>query len=307
MNNRFLHLFLVALLALPLTVFGEDETHDDHDAHDTHEEEEPHVRISPEMAEDSGISTRPAAAATIERRLRVFGELAAAPDRRAEVLARFPGLIMAVSANVGDRVERGDTLATIESDESLQGYPLRAPIDGVVQHRDANAGEVAGDEPLFVIVDSRVLWAELKVFPGQRAEIAADQTVRIESGERSSDTTIAHVLAARSGEPFAIARARIDNAQETWLPGDRVAARVLVERVEVPLAVDNDAIQQVDGRTVVFVREDDRFEPRPVELGRRDERNSEVLSGLSAGASYVVENSYLIKADLEKSGAGHHH
>ncbi|MDP2380154.1 MAG: heavy metal resistance protein CzcB, partial [Pseudohongiella sp.] len=33
----------------------------------------------------------------------------------------------------------------------------------------------------------------------------------------------------------------------------------------------------------------------------------EVLSGLSAGESYVVDNSYLIKADIEKSGAEHAH
>ncbi|MEE4302795.1 MAG: efflux RND transporter periplasmic adaptor subunit [Wenzhouxiangella sp.] len=307
MNNRFPCILAAAVLALPLAVFAQDESHDEQDAHETHEGEAAHVRIRPEMAEASGISVRPAGAATIERRLGVFGELVASPDRRAQVRARFPGLIVAVDVDVGDRVERGQTLATVESNESLQGYPLPSPIDGVVQHRHANAGEVAGDESLFVIVDSRLLWAELKVFPARRGEVATEQPVHIESGTRTTESTIEHVLAARNGEPFAIARARVDNADKAWLPGDRVAARILVERVEVPLAVDNRALQQMDGRTVVFVQHGDRFEPRPVELGRRDDRRSEVLSGLSPGASYVVENSYLIKADLEKSGAGHHH
>jgi cobalt-zinc-cadmium efflux system membrane fusion protein len=307
MNNHFPRIVMAALFTLPLSVFAQHASHDEHDEHDTHEDEAAHVRITPEMAEASGISVRPAGAATIERRLRVFGELAVAPDRRTEVRARFPGLITAVGVKVGDRVERGQTLATIESNESLQDYPLRSPIDGIVQHRHANAGEVAGDQALFVIVDSRLLWAELKVFPTQRSEVARGRPVRIDSESRSAETTIEHVLTAGTGEPFAIARAPVDNTEEAWLPGDRVMARILVERVEVPLAVDNRALQQMDGRTVVFVRHGERFEPRPVELGRRDDRYSEVLSGLSPGASYVVENSYLIKADLKKSGAGHHH
>jgi acetyl/propionyl-CoA carboxylase alpha subunit len=42
-------------------------------------------------------------------------------------------------------------------------------------------------------------------------------------------------------------------------------------------------------------------------LGRSDGRFTEVLAGLQAGDRYVVENSYLIKADIEKSGASHDH
>ncbi len=44
-----------------------------------------------------------------------------------------------------------------------------------------------------------------------------------------------------------------------------------------------------------------------LELGRQDETWVEVLSGLKPGVQYVAENSYLIKADIEKSGASHEH
>jgi cobalt-zinc-cadmium efflux system membrane fusion protein len=46
---------------------------------------------------------------------------------------------------------------------------------------------------------------------------------------------------------------------------------------------------------------------RMLELGRMDETHAEVLGGLRAGAQYVARNSYLIKADIEKSGASHDH
>jgi len=305
-------LFAAVLSAASICTVADDGPHEGHrdqhdNHHDEHQDEAPHVNIAPDMAEAAGIAVRPAAAGTIERRVRVFGELVAAPEKRSEVRARFPGLVTAVNVDLGQRVERGQALATVESNQSLQDYVLRAPIDGVVQHRHANPGEVAGDEPLFVILDSTALWAELKIFPGRRGEVAAGQPVRIESGDRAAEVIVEHLLPA-GGDPFARARLQVDNAAGSWLPGDRVVASILVERVEVPLVVGKQALQQLDGHDVVFVRSGgERYEPRSVELGRQDDRHVEVLSGLSVGESYVADNSYLIKADLEKSGAGHQH
>ena len=44
-----------------------------------------------------------------------------------------------------------------------------------------------------------------------------------------------------------------------------------------------------------------------LELGEADADWIEVTGGLKPGAEYVLENSYLIKADIEKSGASHDH
>jgi cobalt-zinc-cadmium efflux system membrane fusion protein len=44
-----------------------------------------------------------------------------------------------------------------------------------------------------------------------------------------------------------------------------------------------------------------------VELGKRDATQVQVLAGLNAGDQVVVEQSYLVKADVEKSGASHDH
>ncbi len=49
------------------------------------------------------------------------------------------------------------------------------------------------------------------------------------------------------------------------------------------------------------------YEVRMLDLGRADEEWVEVLGGLKVGTEYVTENSYLIKADIEKSGASHDH
>ena len=46
---------------------------------------------------------------------------------------------------LGDTVRAGETLAVIESNESLRTYNLAAPISGVITERNANPGEQSGD------------------------------------------------------------------------------------------------------------------------------------------------------------------
>ena len=58
---------------------------------------------------------------------------------------------------------------------------------------------------------------------------------------------------------------------------------------------------------VVFVRTGETYTQRPVKLGKRDPGQVEILSGLKAGEEVVTAQSFLIKADIEKSTAEHDH
>jgi cobalt-zinc-cadmium efflux system membrane fusion protein len=104
-----------------------------------------------------------------------------------------------------------------------------------------------------------------------------------------------------------VARATIANTDGLWRPGSAVAARITVEELPVGLAVPLSALQQWRDWDVVFIRIGDTYEARPVELGRRDARQVEVLGGIAAGDQVVIEQSYLVKADIDKSGASHDH
>jgi cobalt-zinc-cadmium efflux system membrane fusion protein len=57
----------------------------------------------------------------------------------------------------------------------------------------------------------------------------------------------------------------------------------------------------------VFAQVGDAYEVRMLTLGARDGEFAEVLSGLKPGTRYVTAQSFLIKADIEKSGASHDH
>ena len=262
--------------------------------------------IAADMAQRFGIEVSSAGPGTIERHLPLYGELVIPPNRQAQVRARFPGVIAQIKATVGDKVSKGGVLALVESNDSLRTYPLTAPISGVVIQQYASQGEYTAGEPLFSLADSSVLWVELKMFPAALDDIKTGLPVHIEARGDSIDSHISHILPV-AGQPYVLARVELDNRNNRFTAGERVSALVDAEIVNVSLVIDNRALQQLDGAQVVFVREGDRYAARPVQLGRNDGRFSEVLSGLHAAEQYVVLNSYLIKAELEKAGAAHEH
>jgi cobalt-zinc-cadmium efflux system membrane fusion protein len=66
-------------------------------------------------------------------------------------------------------------------------------------------------------------------------------------------------------------------------------------------------VQRIRDGQVAFIRVGDTYEVRPLELGRSDGTWVEVKEGLEVGDEVVIEQSFLIKADIEKSGASHDH
>ncbi|MDI9238475.1 efflux RND transporter periplasmic adaptor subunit [Lysobacter sp. LF1] len=267
--------------------------------------------IERDVANRSGIRIAEAGPGVIADEHEVQGLLTPVEGRVAHAMARFPGPIRALRANVGDRVSAGQALASIESNLSLSQYTVTAPISGVVLSRDASVGAVAAEgAPLFEIADLSSLWVDLHVFGADATHLrpGAAVTVTRMSDGASTATTLERVLpGTATASQSTVARARIDNADGLWRPGSAVTAKVTVARQPVDLAVPLSALQTFRDWDVVFVRVGDTYEVRPVTLGRRDGTRAEVLSGLRAGDPVVVEQSYLVKADIEKSGASHDH
>lgn len=270
--------------------------------------------IAAKTAHEAGIRTAIAAPANIADSVNLTGRLVPDAERTRSVSARFPGLIREVKRSVGDTVRIGDRLATIESNESLESYPVLAPIDGVITERRANPGENATSEPLFVIADYSSLWAQLALFPRDLDRVKPGQRVKIKvvDGSLNAEGKVIRVAPAQGpmqGTTSGLydVRVSLDNANRAWTPGLFVEGAIEVARVEVPLAVRRSGLQGFRDFTVAFEQVGETYEVRMLELGRQDETWVEVLEGLKPGVRYVTENSYLIKADIEKSGASHDH
>lgn len=268
------------------------------------------TQIDAETAATAGIETAKVGPARIRETVTLQGRVEYDVERVRRAMARYPGMIVGLNARIGDRVEAGAVLARVESDNSLQTYAIRAPIDGVVIKQLANAGETTGDGVLYVIADLSRLWVDLAVFPGDLARIEAGQPVRLRSlnGQLSAEATIGYVAPVSSSiSQTSTARVFLDNPNGVWRPGMAVTGEVTVRVDTVPLAVRNSALQTFREFDVVFAKFGNTYEVRMLELGRSDDEHMQVLSGIDAGTPYVIENSYLIKADIEESGATHAH
>jgi cobalt-zinc-cadmium efflux system membrane fusion protein len=267
--------------------------------------------IAAAKAEEAGVRTESAGPVTLAETVTLTGRLVANAERVRTVSARFAGVIRSVGHSVGDAVKAGERLATIESNESLETYALIAPIAGVITARHANPGENTTNEPLFELADYDSLWADLNLFPRDLARVKKGQKVKVSSvdGDREGEGTVIRIVPLEGGNAGSIyiARVLIDNKDRSWTPGLFVEGAVQIGTARVPLAVKRSGLQGFRDFTVVFEQIGETYEVRMLELGRQDDTYVEVLGGLKPGARYVTENSYLIKADVEKSGASHDH
>lgn len=265
--------------------------------------------IPAEIAKQAGIVTAPAGPRTLIETLNLTGRVQTVPNRLAQVRARFPGVVQRINVNLGDTVKAGAVLARIQSNESLQSYELKAPIDGVVLARDIQPGANTGDAPLFLIADLTQVWVELDAFARDLERIQAGQAVTIKTlGEQTFPGRIDWVspLATHSSQSVQ-ARVILDNTDGKLRPGQYVRGQVTVAKHDVALAVPRSAIQAFRDFQVVFALIGDTYEVRMLELGRGDGDWVEITGGLKPGTEIAIENSYLIKADIEKSGASHDH
>jgi membrane fusion protein, heavy metal efflux system len=267
------------------------------------------TRIPADVAAEAGVVIENAGKAVIRDDVRLIGAVMLNADRHAHIEARFPGTVRAVRVHQGDAVRRGQTLLVIEANESMREYPVTAPFDGVVLARRTNVGDVAGSDTLIEIADLSEVWVELHAIGADATRIGVGQQVRIRSAtsDHAADSTISALLPLATRGQTVVVRARLPNKDGRWMPGMTVEADVAVSMREVPLAVRESALQRFRDFTVVFARIDDTYEVRMLTLGARDGEFAEVLSGLKPGTPYVTAQSFLIKADIEKSGAAHDH
>ncbi|MBU0472712.1 MAG: efflux RND transporter periplasmic adaptor subunit [Bacteroidetes bacterium] len=278
---------------------------------DEHQEES--VKLTDSEINELGIQLEKVSSKKLQMHTDLTGEIVTDPDKLAHIVPRFAGVVKTVSVKIGDKVKKDEVIAVIESNESLVNYEVKSSIDGVVLELHMTPGELIGDDKHIVTVaDLRSVWAELNVHQkdidkiklGQSAQIYFNDIENAVSGKifYLSPTVDVHSRTAT-------ARVRLNNSSGYWKPGMFIISKVLTNFVEVDRAVTLNAIQNFEGRKVVFVREGENFKPQPVTIGKTNTNYAEVLTGLNTGQTYIAEGAFVIKSELlkESFGGGHGH
>lgn len=269
------------------------------------------VTIGAEAAARSGVVAEAAGPAAMTETLAVYGQVKLNANKVARAVPRFGGIVREARKSLGDAVTAGEVVAIVETNQSLATIEVKAPIAGVIVDRDVNAGETVADgATLYTIADLADVWVDLNVPKRDQARVKVGQAVDIhaDDGGVEAQGKISWLSPVSSAEAQTlVARVVLANLGQRWRPGLFVKAEITVAEETVPVAVKESAIQSLFDFTVVFSQHGDLYQARPLELGRRSGGFVEVLKGLKTGEAYVTENSFLIKADIGKSGASHDH
>lgn len=280
-----------------------------------HGEKEEHghdegVKLTDAQIAAAGIELLTAGPRELRDTLQLNGTVQPNQETLVKVTPRFPGVIRSMRKRLGDKVKRDEVLATVESNQSLTVYELKAPIDGTVIDRDGTLGEFASEaRPIFTIADLSTMWVDFAVFRKDFSRVRLGDAVSIDVGDGGApiEARIDYLSPiGASDTQSATARAIVPNGGRLR-PGLFVDGKVVLSARPVDVAVSTAALQTLDGKTVVFVRNGETFEAREVELGNRDADWVEVLFGLVDGDVYAGRNSFVIKAEIGKAGAAHEH
>ena len=213
-----------------------------------------------------------------------------------------------------------DRLAVLGAGDGEGGqYALTSPFAGVVVARDASLGEMASpSDQLFTVADLTRLWIELDIYERDLSRVAQGQAVDVTTGAypgRTFPGRIVYVGDIVDPEKRTVrARVEIPNADMSLKPGMFANALIRIggEGPPVP-AVPREAVQEVEGRTVVFVpgSRPGEFRAQPVQVGQPTEDGMVLVqSGIGLGDQVVTTGAFALRSELaegEIGEAGHGH
>jgi len=276
-----------------------------------YESYEGRVELNKEAIKANKIKIETAGAINLEIKLDVMGKIMPNEELTVYISPRFPGVVKAVNKKLGDYVRKGEILAVIESNESLQNYEIKSEINGMVIKKDINLGMyLSGQENIFVISDLSSVWADFNIYRQDLSQVKIGDPIEVTSldGSLKQQSTVSYLSPlGNESTQSVIARSTLSNPNELWKPGLFISGEITVDNIPISVAVKEGALQTFRDWDIVFISVGNVFEVVPVQIGRRNKEWVEIKSGLSAGDRYVSENSFILKADLEKSGAKHEH
>jgi cobalt-zinc-cadmium efflux system membrane fusion protein len=265
--------------------------------------------LSERSVQKAGIELQQTQPGQIHTQLHLFGVVAPVPEQQYQVGAAYAGVVQQLAVKVGDKVTKGQLVAIVQNPTSLKNYSVFAPASGEVTAKYVSVGVKVSEQPIVEISDFSSVYIEMSAFPSdiEQLKLGHEFLVKDLHGHQSAQSQISYIAPQMTGGHIARARGVLANPDGHWRPGMHVKTDVTVATVDAALVIKKSALQLWNGKTVIFIKVGDLFEIRMPELGRADDTQVEVLSGVPLGVQYATTNSFILKADVMKSGASHDH
>jgi cobalt-zinc-cadmium efflux system membrane fusion protein len=185
--------------------------------------------------------------------------------------------------------------------------PVRSPIGGIITEKHAIVGELSDpSKSLYTVADLSNVWVMIDISEKDLAKVRKRQSATVMVGAfpelklKGRITYIADLV--NESTRTVKARVEVSNPGRKLKP-EMFATAELVLAADAPpvLAVPEDALQELDGKKVVFVAENEaEFAVRQVQAGRTAGGLVEILSGLKEGERYAVKGAFILKSEIKK-------
>lgn len=179
-----------------------------------------------------------------------------------------------------------------------------SPIDGTITARAVTLGAfVQQQTELFRVAGAGQMLVEASLPVADIARVAVgDQATILAAGGTPVKASVRSVTPTVSGTSRSATVILTPSAPTSGLVvGEGVQARLHVKNGKAGLVVPEDAVQNIEGRDMLFVRVKDGFRAQPVLVGGRSGGAAQIASGVAAGEQVATRNAFLIKADMIKS------
>ncbi len=212
-----------------------------------------------------------------------------------------------LAADAAARAAQAQVAASGSPDASGR-LTINSPIAGIVSAVNITpGGVVASGSAVAEIADPGRVELVFNAPPALASEVTTGTRIQVTGASRNFDAVVVGVAAnAREQSGATVIRAR-STAGDLPPAGSPITAIVVTDTQEAGLTVPADAVQTVEGQSVVFVVEDSGFRATPVLVGRRAGGFIEILNGLSGNERIAGTNAFLLKAELAKGEAEHGH
>lgn len=190
-----------------------------------------------------------------------------------------------------------------QPDGSLIVYEITAPIAGTIIEKHLTLGEsLKEDSEVFVIADLSHVWVKVNVHPKDLPFVQCGQKAVIKTEHNQGEGVVSYVSGVlQENTRTALARIVLPNEDGKWRPGAFATASIYTASTECKIVVPGHAIVTMEGKSFVFIADEEGFVPKEVQTGRTNDQWTEIVSGLQAGQKYVAKGAFTLKSEMTKS------
>ncbi|MEQ7154111.1 efflux RND transporter periplasmic adaptor subunit [Brevundimonas aurifodinae] len=184
-----------------------------------------------------------------------------------------------------------------------------SPISGVVTIVQVGPGGFASQGSVIAEVTNPArIEMVFNAAPALAAQVRAGSTIQVQTSSGDVTGVVTGVAAGGGGVDGGATVIRARSTGGVLPPsGSAITGTVVTGDTVGGVTVPTDAVQTVEGASVVFVRTDTGFRAVPVLVGRAAGGRTEIVRGLTGAERIAGTNAFLLKAELAKGEAEHGH